>query len=77
MFIVDKQGKQVANTEHVVFFNLNGKKVEFMTEKDVVLTLGSYKTEQEASEMFVALCRAIERGDKLFRMYRTGNEVEV
>ena len=74
MFIVDKKGKQVANTEHVVFFSLKDKKIALMTEKGISLTLGSYETEQEATEMFVALCRAIEQGKHLFRMYKTGNE---
>ena len=74
MFIVDKQGEQVANTEHVVFFSLIGTKINFMLEKGVVLTLGKYETEIEAAEMFVALCRAIEQDKKLFRMYKIDNE---
>ena len=60
-----------------MYVQIDEKKIKLDTTENESQTIGKYDSKQEATEMFVALCKAIERGDKLFRMYRTGNEVEV
>ena len=73
MFIVDNTGKTIVNSNCLRAIHLDDNLIKGCTD-DLVAPIGEYKTPQEAAEMFVALCRAIEQGKHLFRMYKTGNE---
>ena len=65
----------MVNSNCLRAIHLDDKTLKGCTD-DLVAPIGSYDTKQEAAEMFVALCNAIEQGKHLFRMYKTGNEVE-
>ena len=73
MFIVDESGKTMVNSNCLRAIHLDDKIIKGCTD-DLVAPIGSYETEQEAAEMFVALCNAIEQEKSLFRMYKIGNE---